>query len=803
MDQNVDVFISHHTSSCLPVTQAICNHLENSGIRCWYAPRDTEGAYAACIASAIERCRVFVLVLNRQSSASQDVLNEINLAVERIRKGESLAIIPFQISADTISNDAKYYIGRIHWIDAITPPLEERIRELKTRVLAVLQKQESAPVSRQASGTSQRMPSGGALKSTHLLPNGNFVCRQRELTEIGESMTRCNKLFIQGMGGIGKSELAKAYANGNRSRYHTVIFAICQTGLQDLLIYDAGFQIEGMSRTWEPSGRAESDEAYFDRKLQWLKDHTDAGTLFIIDNFDTLEDSRLEAFLSGPYSVILTTRNDFGELGLPVLHLEAMETEEEQLELFRHYYRRPIVAQHQQTLRQMISLVGGHTLAIELIAKFMFHRRVPPDKMLAMLRESGINAMAVGTVSHGFGQARSGYANIRQLFDLDRLTDSERYILQNLALVPLGGIDFTTFGDLCELEDFADIDDLIRRSWIRYNINEDTVSVHPLIRDMVMRECAPGLTACGVYVRNLTAKLMQLWSLPVEQKILYGNLGKTLYEQIPCFDADHLDTYRAVAFGLCLLEQHDLSRKVSEQCLQICCEVYGAQNAQAAEIYYRLADNELYRNNYEEAIVLLTKAIDILEVAAPNSERLAYMIKFLCWTRLGWLTDHEETERLLHRSNAILLAQEPRNLSQIASQNSAYANVYYLMGQYEKALDYAEDAYRVFYELHGELHGDTLAPMSIKAKILSKLGRAEESISLCNRVIDIQLQLTGETSQKILNRYEALAEIHENLGDKFSARQVLEKILLILNQKKDVSSPFFRKISGKLERLRN
>lgn len=98
MDQNVDVFISHHTSSCLPVTQAICNHLENSGIRCWYAPRDTEGAYAACITSAIERCRVFVLVLNRQSSASQDVLNEINLAVERIRKGESLAIIPFQIS---------------------------------------------------------------------------------------------------------------------------------------------------------------------------------------------------------------------------------------------------------------------------------------------------------------------------------------------------------------------------------------------------------------------------------------------------------------------------------------------------------------------------------------------------------------------------------------------------------------------------------------------------------------------------------------------------------------------------------
>ena len=798
MDHNVDVFISHHTSSCLPVTQAICNSFESSGIRCWYAPRDTEGAYAACIASAIGRCRVFVLVLNQQSSASQDVLNEINLAVERVRHGENLTILPFQISADAISNDARYYIGRIHWIDAITPPLEARIQELKTRVLAVLQKQPNEPAAANIPAANQRIQPQGSLRSTSLLPNGNFVCRRSELAQIYESMSQFNKLFIQGMGGIGKSELAKAYADRNRSRYHTVIFAVYQTGLQDLLVYDAGFQIDGCSRMWDASGRTECDADYCARKLQWLQDHTDSGMLFIIDNFDTPDDPCLEAFLSGPYSVILTTRNDFEELGLPVLHLDAMETEEEQWELFLHYHRRPIPAQHQQAIREMIALVGGHTLAIELIAKFMFHRRVPADKMLAMLRENGINAMAVGTVSHGFGQARSGYANIRQLFDLDRLTDPERYILQNLALIPLTGIDFTTFGDLCALEDFGDIDELIRRSWVRYSINEDTISLHPLIRDVVMQECAPSLTGCGVYVGNLATKLMQLWSLPVEQKILYGHLGKSLYEQLPRFDAAHLDTYNAVSFGLCMLEQHDLSRKISEQCLQVCLEAYGETSTQAAEIYYRLGNNELYRNNYEEAIDYFNRSIAILETAAPNSERLGYMIKFLCWTRLGWLTDHEETERLLHRSNEILLAQTPQNASQIASQHSAYATVYYLMGQYEKALGYAEDSYRVFNGLHGEIHGDTLSPMSIKAKILSKLGRAEESIALCNRVVDIQIRLTGETSQKLLNRYEALAEIYENIGDNEQSRKTLEKILLILSEKKDQSSPFFRRISEKL-----
>ena len=138
MEKSVDVFISHHTSTCLPVTQAICHELESIGLRCWYAPRDTDRTYAASIVSAINQCRVFVLVLNYQSSVSQDVLNEINLATERLRKGEPLAILPFQIAADMIGDDARYYIGRIHWIDAVTPPMEQRLEEQCYTAVAVL-----------------------------------------------------------------------------------------------------------------------------------------------------------------------------------------------------------------------------------------------------------------------------------------------------------------------------------------------------------------------------------------------------------------------------------------------------------------------------------------------------------------------------------------------------------------------------------------------------------------------------------------------------------------------------------------
>ena len=133
-----DVFISYHTKSSLHITEAVCNALENKKIKCWYAPRNIAGNYAKSIVEAIGRCKIFLLILNREASYSEDVLNEINLAVERVRKGEDISIIPFHISEDEISLDAKYYLSRMHWVDAINPPLEKRIQELVSRISYIL-----------------------------------------------------------------------------------------------------------------------------------------------------------------------------------------------------------------------------------------------------------------------------------------------------------------------------------------------------------------------------------------------------------------------------------------------------------------------------------------------------------------------------------------------------------------------------------------------------------------------------------------------------------------------------------------
>ena len=71
-----DVFISYHTDSAGEAVDKIAIALESAGIKCWYAPRNVIGNYAGCIKDAIDKCKIFILVLNGESSRSPDVLKK-------------------------------------------------------------------------------------------------------------------------------------------------------------------------------------------------------------------------------------------------------------------------------------------------------------------------------------------------------------------------------------------------------------------------------------------------------------------------------------------------------------------------------------------------------------------------------------------------------------------------------------------------------------------------------------------------------------------------------------------------------
>jgi hypothetical protein len=129
-----DVFISH-SSNNRTVANAVCAALEGIGIRCWIAPRDVLPGrpYAGEITRAIQQSRAFVLIFSEHSNNSEQVLREVQLAAN-----SHLHIVQFRIDAVVPSDDLEYYLSGPHWLDAVTPPLENHLDQLRSSMKALL-----------------------------------------------------------------------------------------------------------------------------------------------------------------------------------------------------------------------------------------------------------------------------------------------------------------------------------------------------------------------------------------------------------------------------------------------------------------------------------------------------------------------------------------------------------------------------------------------------------------------------------------------------------------------------------------
>jgi hypothetical protein len=129
-----EVLISYSRHDKLQA-DAICNRLEAKGIRCWIAPRDVPVGteYADSIVQAIESSQVLLLVFSANADQSKQVKREVERAVSA-----GIKIMPVRIEDTAMSKSFEYYVGSIHWLDAITPPLESHIDRLVHDLQALL-----------------------------------------------------------------------------------------------------------------------------------------------------------------------------------------------------------------------------------------------------------------------------------------------------------------------------------------------------------------------------------------------------------------------------------------------------------------------------------------------------------------------------------------------------------------------------------------------------------------------------------------------------------------------------------------
>ncbi len=150
-----DVYISYsHVDKA--AADAACATLERAGIRCWIAPRDiTPGdEWSAAIIKAIDQCRAMVLIFSQNANNSRQIRREVERAIT-----VGIPLVPVRIEDVVPTESLAYFMGTVHWLDAMTPPFENHLVKLADSLKALLQARPSSPLASTAPFTA---PGAGA-----------------------------------------------------------------------------------------------------------------------------------------------------------------------------------------------------------------------------------------------------------------------------------------------------------------------------------------------------------------------------------------------------------------------------------------------------------------------------------------------------------------------------------------------------------------------------------------------------------------------------------------------------------------
>lgn len=324
-------------------------------------------------------------------------------------------------------------------------------------------------------------PARRHLISTCPAPVNIFVGREKELCRIHDAFASGNRLvFLTGMGGIGKTELAKNYAKRYGSDYDAICFGEFKDSIESIedLFMDKSFiHVE--------------NDAEGSVSLENVKGLLDEHVLLIIDNYsidpDAPADKDLERLLSCKCSILITTRSrseDYYE-SAPVIDLSELSTEE-QYSLFEKEYGESFPEDERINIQDILSQIKGFTLLIPLIAKLLKRSSLSLEKVLNKIRASGVTD--ISGIPVPFAKRPAPISSIlKSVLDMSGLSTEERFVLDCFSILKGYSVKRETIIRWIGEDYEIPLSDLIDRHWLQISgVGKDArISVHDVIGDVL------------------------------------------------------------------------------------------------------------------------------------------------------------------------------------------------------------------------------------------------------------------------------------------------------------------------------
>lgn len=641
-----------------------------------------------------------------------------------------------------------------------------------------------------------------------------FVGREKELEEIDKYLSENRIVFLSGIGGIGKSELAQQYALKYKDKYSTISFGIINDdndSLLSLVCNDNYISVSELSKE-----KDEDIAAYFNRKIGTLRSVANDSNLIIIDNFNNIDDKDLSALLSVPCRFIFTTRCNLKQFNYPSIEVKRLEKDDEVRHLFNYYYTSDISEDEKSCVDKLLQLVDYHTITVEILAKTMDNGDFLPSEMLSKLKDVGlvsINEEDINLSYSGSNLSDNALNILKTIFDINNLNDEQIAIMNCLALIPPQGIKRNSFRMLCNLPNTNEINKLISLGWVKRSDVTNHISLHPVVSEVIssygnitFENCKSFICALENYISSCDDKdKADAFEIAKYAPLRIKTPSSNCYQFIKACLVVLKDTADiSVVEPICsMLDKVATSMEcdndtqiyiyqcigntyksytlyqVAKDFLQKAIDSLGKDNTipeeDVAEIYRDLGN--VYKNitNLSSAIEMYEKALEIRKRLFGDSH--VEIAKSYNNIGVSYTKNDQAEKALLYHKKAMSIFK-----TETVENKNLIAWTYNCFGIAELRLDHVEPS--INYHMKALGLYDLSKPSDYLAYTYWDLGDAyrkkgdlEGSVNYHNMALAIRSSLYGEVSRDVAMSLSQLAYVYCDFGDFNKAIEYAEKAL--------------------------
>ncbi|MGK7894304.1 MAG: tetratricopeptide repeat protein, partial [Xenococcus sp. (in: cyanobacteria)] len=578
-----------------------------------------------------------------------------------------------------------------------------------------------------------------------------FVGRQEELIRLHQQLQAEDLVTIahlEGMGGIGKTELAIIYSLTNLPD-KTYPGGICWLFCRE---QDIGLQIVNFVREYLDLNPPEDLELA--GQVNWCWQHWQPGnTLIVLD--DVTDYGKIKPYLppvASQFKILITTRL---KLKLPSpLYLEVL-SEPEALELLTQLVSSDKVNKELETANLLCKRLGYLPLAIQLVGQYIEEYEISLTEEIKRLKDKGLDDFSISSEEND-PTATSNTKGVKAAFELSwqELDKSAQKLGCLLSLFALAPISWSLVERAAVDEDQEELKKArVKLKGLHLLQNGDSYQLHQLIQEF-FRDKQNNLANAEEQKSNFCSAIAEIAD-PIPQVLTLEDVNyftifiPHLVETANVYqnwlsDEDLIKPFLGLGKfyqGQGLYEQ---ALPWYKKCLSVARERLGEEHFDVATSLNNLA--LLYDNQgrYEEAEPLFRQALELSKQLL--GEEHSSVVTIL--NNLGLLYRDqgrsEKAESLLQQALELskqLLGEEHPS---VANSLNNLATIYNYQGRYEEAEPLFRQALELRKKLLGEEHPDVANSLNNLALLYRDQGKYEKAESLFLQDLELSKQLLGE-----------------------------------------------------------